>query len=203
MEVASLSTFNQNPERFFEWLRPLASHMLNAKPNPAHIALAELEIGGFVDTIITQNIDGLHQRAGSSHVLEVHGTLNSLTCVGCYKQFPTELFIGPYIDEGIIPRCPECQRILKPDAVLFEEQLPAKIWVAARQATKSCDLMIVAGSSLVVMPVAGLPMQALENQAKIIIINQSSTYLDGSATLVLTGDIAEIIPALASEVIHD
>ncbi len=200
MEVASITAFRQHPDRFFEWLRPLASHMLDAHPNAAHLALAELEAAGQLQTIITQNIDGLHQRAGSKHVLEVHGTLTTLSCVGCYQQISSQGYIDRFIRRGTIPRCPECQRILKPDTVLFEEQLPAKIWLQARKAAERCELMIVAGSSLVVMPVAGLPMKALEHGAKLIIINQSSTYLDERAAVLLNGDVAEIIPALAENI---
>ncbi|MBC8331598.1 MAG: NAD-dependent deacylase [Anaerolineae bacterium] len=200
MEVASLTAFRHNPERFFEWLRPLASHMLNAQPNDAHIALAELEKAGCLHTIITQNIDGLHQRAGSQHVLEVHGTLNTLSCIGCYQKISSQGYIDQYIHKGIIPRCPECNRILKPDTVLFEEQLPAKIWLQARKAAENCEVMIVAGSSLLVMPVAGLPMKAVENGAKLIIINRSETYIDERATALLNGDVAEIIPEIAAQI---
>jgi len=203
MEVASLSSFRYKPERFFEWLRPLASHMLNAQPNASHLALAQLEKQGFLKTVITQNIDGLHQRAGSANVLEVHGTLNTLTCIGCYQQQSTDDFIDAYIDHGEIPRCPECQQILKPDVVLFEEQLPAKTWLSARRSSENCDVMIVAGSSLEVMPVAGLPARAAENNAKIIVVNKSETYIDPQAEAVLQGDVAEIIPAIAAELIDD
>ena len=203
MEIASLSSFRQQPERFFDWLRPLASHMLNAVPNPAHLALAQLEERDRIQTVITQNIDGLHQRAGSQHVLEVHGTLNTLTCIGCYKDYDTDLYIHAYIEHGIIPRCSNCENILKPDVVLFEEQLPAKVWVEARQQVNACDVMIVAGSSLIVMPVAGLPAKASEHGAEIIVINQSDTYIDEQAAAVLSGDVSEIIPLLASELIHD
>lgn len=203
MEVASLSSFRYHPERFFEWLRPLASHMLNAQPNPSHDALAKLEAKGYLKTIITQNIDGLHQRAGSSQVLEVHGTLNTLTCVGCYHQHSSADFIDAYIDHGEIPRCPDCQQILKPDVVLFEEQLPVKIWLKARQSCEACDVMIVAGSSLEVMPVAGLPARAAENNAKIIVVNKSETYVDTQAAAVLRGDVADIIPAIATKLIDD
>jgi len=177
--------------------------MLDAQPNPAHIALARLENSGYIHTIITQNIDGLHQRAGSKHVLEVHGTLNTLTCVGCYQQYPTSDFIEAYIEDGDIPYCPVCGRILKPDAVLFEEQLPVSVWLEARQACDICDLMMVAGSSLLVMPVAGLPARAREHGAEVIVVNKTETYIDGQAAAVLTGDVAEIIPALAAEVLDD
>jgi len=202
LEVASLSTFRYHPEKFFEWLRPLASHMLNAKPNPSHYAFAEMEQGGYLETIITQNIDGLHQRAGSQVVIEVHGSLNTLSCIGCYQQFSSEGYIEPYIDEGVIPKCPYCYKILKPDVVLFEEQLPIKAWLNAQKAVKNCDLMIVSGSSLVVMPVAGLPVNALENHAKIIVVNKTPTYIDDESEVVLYGDIAEIIPAIVFEVFN-
>ncbi|HBY09576.1 MAG TPA: RNA polymerase subunit sigma [Chloroflexi bacterium] len=202
-EVASLSSFNQSPERFFEWLRPLASHMLTAQPNAAHYALALFEKHNYLKTLITQNIDGLHQRAGSNNVLQVHGTLNTLTCVGCYQQFDGEPYTRPYLEQGIIPHCEFCGNYLKPDVVLFEEQLPAKIWLKARQAVETCDLLLIAGTSLLVSPVAQLPERALKNKAGIIIINQSPTYLDALADLLFPGDVAEIIPAIAAEVMHD
>lgn len=203
MNVASLSAFRRNPERFYEWLRPLARQMHHARPNPAHIALARLENAGFIHSIITQNFDGLHQRAGSKHIFEVHGSLKTMTCIGCYQEYPADSFIQPYIDEGKIPRCTTCKKVLKPDVVLFEEQLPAQIWAEARQQVSACDLMIVAGSSLVVMPVAGLPMTALENKAEVIVINKTDTYIDEQAAAVLSGDMAEILPALASQILHD
>ncbi len=203
MEVASLSSFRYHPERFFEWLRPLASHMLNAEPNPAHMALAQLEESNKIQTIITQNIDGLHQRAGSRNVLEVHGSLNTLTCVGCYQQYSSEDYIDDYIERGDIPYCPGCQSILKPDAVLFEEQLPAKIWIKARSASETCDVMLIAGSSLEVMPVAGLPARAIEHGAKVIVVNKSETYIDEQATAVLKGDVSDIIPALAANLANE
>lgn len=198
-EVASLSAFRRHPERFFEWLRPLASNLLQAEPNPAHRAITDMEKGGYIQTIITQNIDGLHQRAGAQNVIEVHGTLDTLTCVGCYQQQLAADFIDPYIDEGVIPRCPACDQILKPDAVLFEEQLPADAWVAARKSCQQCDLMIVVGSSLVVMPVAGLPQRALDNGADIIVVNKSETYIDANASVVLQEDVAEILPAIVEK----
>jgi len=92
MEIASLSTFRTAPERFFNWFRPLASQIFQAQPNPAHDALAEFECAGYQNTIITQNIDGLHQAAGSKQVVEMHGTLHTLSCTQCYKNFPRKNF---------------------------------------------------------------------------------------------------------------
>jgi NAD-dependent deacetylase len=201
MEVASLSAFRYNPEKFFEWLRPLASHLLSADPNPAHDSLARLEKAGYIKTIITQNIDALHQRAGSKNVLEVHGTFETLTCIQCYRQVKSDSFIDPYINDGVIPRCPDCEGILKPDVVLFEEQLPVRTWLNAQNTCESCDLMLVAGTSLEVMPVAGLPMRAVERGAHLIIINKSETYIDPRADVSIRGDVAEYIPKIASELL--
>ncbi len=201
MEVASLTSFRHNTERFFAWLRPLASHMLSAQPNPAHIALAQLAQAGYVRTIITQNIDGLHQRAGARDVLEVHGTFRTLTCVGCYQQYEATGYIEPYLEEGIIPRCQSCGRILKPDVILFEEQLPIKTWLKAEETSRNCDVMLVAGTSLEVMPVARLPLNAVESGAKLIIVNKTATYIDVRADVVLRGDVADFIPRIAAEVL--
>ena len=203
MEVASLSAFRYNPEKVFNWLRPLASTLINALPNPAHYAVARLEQAGHIKTVITQNIDGLHHRAGSNNVLEVHGSLQTMTCIGCYQQQDADDYVEPYIEHGEIPRCPGCNNILKPDVVLYEEQLPVGTWNQARQATDSCDLMIVTGSSLEVVPVAGLPMRAVDNHAGLIVINQTETYIDERANVVLRGDVAEILPQIAVEVIGE
>lgn len=203
MEVASLTTFRFQPEKFFLWLQPLVKQMIYANPNPSHEAIKELERAGYIKSIITQNIDSLHQRAGSKNVIEVHGSLKTLSCIRCYQQIPSDGFIEPYIEFGQIPYCPSCQSILKPDVVLFEEQLPIKPWLQAQEAVKKCDLMLVAGSSLVVMPVAGLPMNAYENQAKIIVVNLTPTYIDRNSDVVLYGDVAEILPALAAEILND
>ena len=202
-EIATLTVFKRHPERFFKWLRPLASHMLSAQPNDAHLALAKLEQRDVLKTVITQNIDGLHRRAGSVNVLPVHGTLETMTCIECYQQVDAAPYTHPYIEDGIIPRCENCGNYLKPDVVLFEEQLPAKIWVKARQAIDSCDLLLIAGTSLLVAPVAQLPERARKHNARIIIVNQTPTYMDPHADVVLQGDVAEIIPAILAEVLDE
>jgi NAD-dependent deacetylase len=201
MEVASLTTFRTNPELFFAWMHPLASHMLGALPNDAHLALAKLEASGYLSTIITQNIDGLHHRAGNKHVLEIHGTFNTLTCVGCFKKFASDGLIQPYLDNGEIPHCPECHRLLKPDVILFEEQLPVRTWTKAEKACESCDLMLVAGTSLEVMPSARLPVRALDNGAGLILVNKTETFIDVRADIILRGDVAELMPLLVDEVL--
>lgn len=203
MEVASLSAFRFQAKKFFNWFRPLAEHIHAAQPNSAHYALAKIENAGHLTSIITQNIDGLHQKAGSTKVFEVHGSITRMVCTHCYTEYPSEHFYIPYIQEANIPRCPACQHTLKPDVVLFEEQLPLKTWKLAEQAATSCDLMLVAGTSLMVFPAANLPLRALEHGVPLIIINQSPTYLDERATLVIRGDIAEILPRLVQEVLGE
>jgi NAD-dependent deacetylase len=200
-EVASLSAFRYNPQKFYGWIRPLASRMHGAQPNPAHMALAQLEGAGIVKTTITQNIDGLHQRAGTKNVVEVHGTLETLTCVSCYRKVRSAEYSDSYYEYGEVPVCPDCKNVLKPDIVLFGEQLPVRPWLVAQEASKRCDLMIVAGSSLEVLPVAGLPMRALENGAHLILINNSETYIDVRADVVFHQDVVNILPRLAQEVL--
>jgi NAD-dependent deacetylase len=202
LEVASLTTFRVAPERFFNWFRPLASQMFYAKPNAAHVALVQLEEVGYVKTIVTQNIDALHQKAGSKCVVETHGTMRTLTCTNCYRSFEAELYLKPFVEEGKIPICPQCSGILKPDVILFGEQLPQAAWVTAQRAARQCDLMLVAGSSLEVLPVAGLPMQALDRGAHLIIVNNTPTYVNVRADVVIMDDVASILPEITKRALH-
>jgi NAD-dependent deacetylase len=202
LEAASLATFRTSPGRFFEWFRPLAAQIFNALPNPAHRALADLESAGHIHTIVTQNIDGLHQKAGSRHVIETHGRVSTLSCTRCYHQVESGLFLESFVEQGILPACPRCASVLKPDVILFGEQLPHQAWMEAQRAVRQCDLMLVAGSSLEVLPVAGLPMQALDRGAHLVIINNTPTYLNVRADVTLLEDVAEIVPAIAEKTIH-
>ncbi len=201
MEVASLTAFRHNPENFYRWLHPMAVQIYSAQPNPAHQALARLQNAGYISVIITQNIDGLHRQAGAKDVLEVHGTLDSLTCTNCYEQYPAGEYLKAYIDDCSIPYCKKCGSILKPDVILYDEQLPLKTWHKADAASKACDLMLVLGTSLEVMPSARLPMEALEHGARLIIINNSETFMDDRAEVVIHADVAEVLPKIADEVL--
>ena len=202
MEVASFSTFRTHPERFFHWFRPLVGQIFNAEPNAAHTALAEMENPSRAITVITQNIDLLHQKAGSKNVVEMHGSVQSMTCTECFKKFEAKFFILEFIESGTIPRCSNCNGILKPDVILFGEQLPQTAWFDAQRAARQCDLMLVAGSSLEVLPVAGLPMQALDRGAHLIIVNNTPTYLNVRADVVLMKDVSTILPEIAKRAIH-
>ena len=201
LEVASLTAFRHHPERFFAWVRPLLETMLRAEPNAAHRAVAALGQAGHLAGVVTQNIDGLHQKAGSEKVVEVHGSLETATCTQCYRTYRSADFLPAFLENGEVPRCPHCGGVLKPDVVLFGEQLPWQAWEAAQTLARQSDVMLIAGSSLAVMPVARLPVEAADRGASIIVINQTPTYMDARADVVLHGDVADLLPAIAARVL--
>lgn len=203
MEVASLTAFRHNPEQFFKSFHPLAVQMSSAQPNAAHYALAKMQAAGYVPNIITQNIDGLISRAGAKQVIEIHGSLSTLTCTSCFKKVASQDIIDNYIKDCTTPRCKFCGSFLKPDVILYEEQLPVKAWQDAETACKESDLLLVAGTSLEVLPTAKLPIYALENGARLIIINNSDTFIDKRADIVIKSDVAEVLPLIAKELIND
>jgi NAD-dependent deacetylase len=125
-----------------------------------------------------------------------------MSCTQCFKKFESKLHIKEFIEKGSIPTCPNCNGILKPDVILFGEQLPQSAWFDAQRAARQCDLMLVAGSSLEVLPVAGLPMQALDRGAHLIIVNNTPTYLNVRADVVLMQDVSTILPEIAKRAIH-
>ncbi|HZY42079.1 MAG TPA: NAD-dependent deacylase [Anaerolineae bacterium] len=198
MEIATVHAFRYRTAEFFNWIRPLAHQMIEAQPNPAHRALTMLEVGGRLATIITQNIDGLHQRAGATDVVELHGNIYTATCVRCYRLCASDIFRHALIDEGRIPLCPHCGNVLKPNVILFGEALPAHALMAAKRAANRCDVMIAAGSSLEVAPASDLPAVVLARHAKLIIINRDPTYLDEQADVLIHADLAEVLPIIAA-----
>ena len=199
--VASISAFQRSPQGFYDWIRPLARLMEQAQPNPAHHALARLQSAGLLKSIITQNIDGLHQRAGSGRVHEVHGHIREATCMRCYQAVSTDGLVGPFLDGGEMPHC-SCGGVLKPNAILFGEQLPVEAVTAARQDAAACDLMLVAGSSLEVVPAADLPSVAVDRGSRLIIVNYEPTYLDERADVIIHHDVAEVLPRIADMAIN-
>jgi NAD-dependent deacetylase len=194
MAVASLTTFRTNPKRFWDWKRGLMRQVWQAQPNPAHLALAHLEKAGRLQALITQNIDGLHQRAGSKNVFELHGTIETLTCPACRQRYSASQFREIIENTEEMPRCPSCGQVLKPDVVLFEEMLPQQTWNAAEKHCARADVIIVAGSSLEVWPAATLPEIAVSNGAKLILVNLSPTLMDPHAEILLSANVAEILP---------
>ena len=196
--VASLVGFRRNPRAFSAWLRPLVQRIVSAEPNAAHCALAALERAGLLRAIITQNIDGLHQKAGSQRVLELHGHLREASCLRCGYQTPTAGLIEAFLSSGRPPGCPHCGGALKPAVVLFGEMLPVDVLHEAEEEVAACDLMLVAGSSLSVAPASLLPQWAVDHGSQLIIINRTPTDLDPLAEVVLRDDVAEVLPAVAA-----
>jgi len=196
IEVASMYGFRQNPQAFYNWIYPLTRLTLYAKPNPAHEALVKLERFGLLKAIITQNIDMLHTRAGSKTVYELHGHLREATCVHCFTVYPAEPIIKQFLEDRKVPKCPKCGGVIKPNVILYGEQLPIAQIQAARDAARRCELMLIVGSSLEVAPASELPMLAIRSGAKLVIVNLEPTPADEIAEVVIHADAAEILPQI-------
>lgn len=199
MEIASLWSFHRAPERFYEWIRPVAQALFVAQPNPAHVALAQLEAAGWVQRIITQNIDDLHQKAGAVNVIELHGHLRSASCLECRTHYPADNLWPAFLQDGTIPHCPTCHAILKPDVILFGEPPPYQSLRIAQEDALHCDVMLVVGSSLEVEPAADLPFLARRRGAKIIVVNLMPTPIDNRAEVVIQADVADTLPRLVQQ----
>ncbi|HFQ95324.1 MAG TPA: NAD-dependent protein deacetylase, partial [Anaerolineae bacterium] len=158
---------------------------------------AEMERRGIIDAIITQNIDGLHQVAGSQRVLEIHGHVREVHCLTCGWEGESPPYLEAFLRSGELPICPQCGGVMKPKVVLFGEALPHDIVVAAQEAALHSDLMLVAGSSLEVMPAADLPALAVRSGSKLIIATLGMTPYDHLADVLLRGDVAQTLPWLA------
>lgn len=194
-EVASIDGFKRSPESFYNWLQPLVSTIQKAKPNPAHQALAQLQQMGHLDEIVTQNIDGLHEAAGSRDVLAVHGHTQTASCLACSTQVETKP-LWPTVLSGNVPRCDECQDPLKPDVVLFGELLPLAIMHRAKRAMDAADVVLAVGSSLVVYPVAGLPQRSLLQGGSMILLTLGETPYDKDAHVKIEADVADVLPRI-------
>lgn len=174
----------------------------DAKPNPAHYAIAELDRLGKLDCVITQNVDNLHHKAGvpAEKVFELHGNVQWAVCLSCGQRYPFE-HIKARLDGGEeIPECEQCQGMLKPDAVLFGEQLPQEVLQEASQRSSDCDLFIVVGSTLIVYPAAYMPIYAVQGGARLIIINLSSTPLDAEAAVLIRAKAGEAMSKIVDRV---
>lgn len=201
MEVASIFGFVEHPDAFYEWMKPLAKKIVGAKPNPAHQALADLEKAGKLRAVITQNIDNLHQRAGSKRVLEVHGHFREATCIRCYQMTAGQPLMEKFLEDGQVPICENCGGAMKPNVVLFGEMLPANIMFEAEEESKGCEVMIIAGSSLEVAPAGDLPLLAYKHGGKLIIVNKMPTHADSHASVVLREDVAIALPGIVEKLL--
>jgi NAD-dependent deacetylase len=198
MEYATIEAFRSDPEKVWRFYAPRISMLTEAEPNPAHHALAELERLGFVRAVVTQNIDLLHERAGSREVVEVHGSIRASTCPQCDASHSLERVLALLEERPKeAPRCASCAGVLKPDVVFFGELLPERAMEQAHALAASAGLMLVVGSSLEVFPVAGLPQQTLNAGGELAIVNLGPTPFDGRAAVKVDASAAEALPEVA------
>lgn len=184
--------------RFEYWSQKAELHpqIRDAQPNIAHKALARWETVGTLRGIVTQNIDGLHQVAGSKNVLELHGTARNARCLDCGFSDDVEAYVQQFVRQQLVPECPECGGRMKHATVSFGQSLPEDILSEAADWSRECDLFVVLGSSLVVHPAAGLPAMARQAGADLVIVNREPTPLDDIATLVINRSIAQTISSV-------
>jgi len=197
LEYGSIEAFRADPLKVWSFYKPRVAMLTEAEPNPAHVALAELERRGFVEAVVTQNIDLLHERAGSKEVVEVHGSVRTATCPGCGARYPVEQVLGLLADADA-PACPACGVILKPDVVFFGELLPSEAIERAYELAHRARLLLVVGSALEVYPVAGLPEETLAAGGALAIVNRGRTPYDGRAVLRIDGSAGEVLPAVVA-----
>jgi len=193
MEYATISAFRRDPEKVWDFYGRRLGVLADARPNAGHIALAELEAAGWVRGVITQNIDLLHERAGSREVVEVHGSIRSSSCVTCGASVP----FADVVARLPVPRC-VCGEVLKPDVVMFGELLPAEAIERATALAQGAALILVVGSSLEVYPVAALPAETLEAGGKLAIVNRDPTPYDDEAAVVVRDSAGATLAAVAA-----
>jgi NAD-dependent deacetylase len=186
-EYATIDAFRRDPEKVWEFYALRLEVLGRAEPNAGHLALAELERRGLVQAIVTQNIDGLHQRAGSENVIEVHGSIRTASCLRCGEQVPLE---------QAMPRCGECGEILKPDVVMFGEVLPPGAMERASELARGAGLLLVVGSTLEVYPVAGLPDETRSAGGALAIVNRGPTQYDTVADLKIDAGAGDTLSTL-------
>jgi NAD-dependent deacetylase len=189
---ASIEVFRQNPSKYWSIRGEFIRNYDAYQPNPGHLALAELENMGLLRHVITQNIDGLHRKAGSRSVTEIHGSLREILCVRCGRQYH-----APDIPEGFPPIC-ECGGVLKPNTVLFGESLPPQALETAWREAGACRVMLVIGTSAVVQPAASLPYVAKDHGATVVEINIERAF--SGADCFLEGQAGAVMPKLVAEI---
>jgi NAD-dependent deacetylase len=194
-DLATPEAFLRNPKLVWDWYTWRKKLVTEVQPNPGHYALAEIENHVTAFTLITQNVDGLHQRAGSRNILELHGNILRTKC------FDEGTLVAELDDSGSVPpRCPRCGGLLRPDVVWFGELLPSETLHQAMQAAKTCDTFFSVGTSALVQPAAALPWLAMERGAVIIEVNPQVTPLTDQASYVLRGPSGEVLPELVRTV---
>jgi NAD-dependent deacetylase len=196
MEVAHIDVFRREPDRFWHFYADRFASLVSKEPNDAHFAIAELERRGLIRGVVTQNVDRLHRQAGSSNVIEVHGSIEWSVCPECGGRTSLEKVLEVLSDHPGAPECPACIAPLKPDVVLFGEMLPEDAISDAYALAAEADLIICVGSSLEVFPVATLPGVTRDGGGRIALITQGPTPYDRDAELKLTGDVVDGLSAV-------
>lgn len=197
-EYATYDSFLRDPSKFWQMGQELAEVILKAEPNPAHIGLSKLEATGKLQGVITQNIDNLHQAAGSKKVIELHGNYLRAYCMNCAMEYIGEDIHRRVVEGEIPPKCDQCGGVLKSEAILFGESLPEEPMAKAIEMCRNTDLMLVIGTSLTIYPTAFLPQLAKDAGAKIIIVSLTGTNRDYIADVILRGNASEIIPEITN-----
>jgi NAD-dependent deacetylase len=197
MEYATIDAFRRDPVKVWEFYALRFEVLTRAEPNAGHLALAELERRGLVQAVVTQNIDGLHTRAGSRDVIEVHGSIRTAVCLECGERVPLDDVVAALRDHPA-PPCPRCGEILKPDVVMFGELLPAGAMERATELAQRAALLLVVGSSLEVYPVAGLPEETVGAGGALAIVNRGPTPFDHLAEVKVDAGAGEALSILAS-----
>jgi NAD-dependent deacetylase len=189
MEYATIDAFRRDPAKVWDFYGKRLGVLGQAEPNPAHRALATLEDVGLVGAVVTQNVDRLHQLAGSREVVEVHGSIRTASCLACRTvvDFDQVVRLLP------VPQCPSCRRVLKPDVVMFGELLPVAAIDRATELARRARLLLVVGSSLEVWPVAGLPQETLDAGGALAIVNRDPTPYDRHAAFVAHATAGELL----------
>jgi NAD-dependent deacetylase len=193
LEYATIDAFLARPEHVWEFYGKRFEIFTAAEPNDGHRALAELEERGFVQAVVTQNIDRLHERAGSRELVEVHGSIRTSSCLDC----GTVVSFDAVVELLPVPHCPRCSRILKPDVVMFGELLHEPTIARAAELAARAQLLLVVGSSLEVYPVAGLPLETLGNGGTLAIVNRGETQFDARAAVTIDAGAGDTLRALA------
>ena len=190
---ANIAHFRQNPSYYWNFFKDVRYPVLKkAKPNRAHTALAELEKMGKLESVITQNIDGLHQEAGSTRVIELHGTTRIIHCVDCSQEYVFD-DVFALLEKELPPLCKKCRGILRPAVVFFGESLDPEVLQLAYDEVNSCDFLLAVGSSLVVYPAADLPVRAKQAGAMLAIVNIDPTPLDDMADFIIHGQAGRVL----------
>jgi len=209
--LATLEALRIQPDEFYHFYQWRIAKLWEVCPNPGHQVLTDLQRMGYIKNIITQNVDGLHQRAGSEQVIEVHGSLRTVRCMDCHSVYDSRMLLPtrPHWQEeyrqgvyhyGDECHCPTCKVLVRPDVVLFGESLPEKALATATQVSKNADFFVVLGSSLTVSPANYFPSWAAQNGARLLIINNEPTHLDDKATWVIHDPIGKVLNKILAKV---